>query len=88
MTTDEPTDGAPLDCNELVELATEYLEGAMDLDTRAEFDLHRLECSGCDNYMQQLLTTIDTLRRTTDADDLDPEFRARLLAAFRSEQSK
>jgi hypothetical protein len=35
--------------------------------------------------VEQFRTTIDTLRRMSD-DDLDPAFRARLLAAFRDVQ--
>ncbi|MGW0159238.1 anti-sigma factor family protein [Mycobacterium sp. NPDC003323] len=71
-----------MDCNELVELVTAYLEGALDLDTRARFDIHLTECDGCDNYLQQLQTTVDTLGRV-DSGELDPAFRDRLLAAFR-----
>ncbi|MGV0742429.1 anti-sigma factor family protein [Mycolicibacterium sp. XJ870] len=69
-------------CNELVELVTAYLEGSLDLDTRARFDAHLLECDGCENYLQQLRATAATLGRVA-ADDLDPAFRARLLDAFR-----
>ena len=29
-----------MDCNELVELVTAYLDGSLDPDTRARFDLH------------------------------------------------
>jgi anti-sigma factor RsiW len=72
-------------CNQLVELVTAYLEGAMDVETRARFDMHMLECPPCDDYVEQFRTTIDTLRRMSD-DDLDPAFRARLLAAFRDVQ--
>jgi anti-sigma factor RsiW len=71
-----------MNCDELVELATAYLEQVLDPEARAEFDLHVLECPGCENYLQQLLTTIDTLNRTSD-DQLDPDFRQRLLQAFR-----
>ena len=38
-----------MDCNELVELVTAYLDGALDPDTRARFDTHLLECEGCEN---------------------------------------
>jgi hypothetical protein len=37
-----------MDCNELVELVTAYLEGALDLDTRARFEVHLTECDGSD----------------------------------------
>ena len=61
----------PMDCNELVELVTAYLDQALDLETRARFDMHLLECDGCENYLQQLRTTIGTLNQISD-DQLDP----------------
>lgn len=72
----------PIDCNELVELVTAYLDGALDLDTRARFDVHLTECDGCDNYLQQLRTTVETLGKV-GGDELDPAFRDRLMTAFR-----
>lgn len=72
----------PMDCNELVELVTAYLDDALDLDTRARFDVHLTECDGCDNYLQQLRTTVETLGKV-GGDELDPAFRDRLMTAFR-----
>lgn len=70
-----------MDCNELVELVTAYLDGSLDPDTRARFDLHLLECDGCENYLQQFRATITTLNNVGDA--LDPTFRDKLMNAFR-----
>ena len=72
----------PMDCNELVELITDYLEGALDDETRARFDDHLQGCNGCENYLQQCRATVATLGKVRD-DQLDPAFRDRLLAAFR-----
>ncbi|NTY63616.1 zf-HC2 domain-containing protein [Mycolicibacterium sphagni] len=72
----------PMDCNELVELVTAYLDGSLDLQTRARFDLHLLDCDGCENYLQQLRVTIDTVGRISD-EQVDPQFRTKLLNAFR-----
>nr|WP_205267754.1 zf-HC2 domain-containing protein [Mycolicibacterium sphagni] len=71
-----------MDCNELVELVTAYLDGSLDLQTRARFDLHLLDCDGCENYLQQLRVTIDTVGRISD-EQVDPQFRTKLLNAFR-----
>ncbi|NTY63385.1 anti-sigma factor [Mycolicibacterium sphagni] len=71
-----------MDCNELVELVTAYLDGALDLDTRARFDTHLLECDGCENYLEQFRSTIKTLGSVSD-EQLDPVYRNRLLDAFR-----
>lgn len=71
-----------MDCNELVELVTAYLDGALDPDTRARFELHLLDCDGCDGYLEQFQSTIKTLG---DVDEkLDPVYRDRLLDAFRN----
>ena len=51
----------PMDCNELVELVTAYLDEALDPDTRARFDAHLTECEGCENYLQQFRATVRTL---------------------------
>ena len=50
-----------MDCNELVELVTAYLDGDLDVENRARFDLHLLECDGCENYLQQFRSTVDTV---------------------------
>ena len=71
----------PMDCRDLVELVTAYLDGSLDPDTRARFDLHLLDCDGCDNYLQQFRVTVETLGKT--GDDVDPAFRSRLMDAFR-----
>ena len=71
-----------MDCNELVELVTAYLDGSLDPDTRARFDLHLLECDGCENYLQQFRETVQTVGRIRDH-ELDPAFRGRLLDAFK-----
>ena len=72
----------PLDCAELVELVTAYLDGSLDADTRERFDLHLADCDGCENYLQQFRATVNTLGRIAET-DLDPGFRDRLLKAFR-----
>ena len=71
-----------MDCNELVELVTAYLDGALDADTRARFDMHLLECDGCANYLQQFRETVRTVGKIRN-EELDPAFRNRLLDAFK-----
>lgn len=72
----------PMDCNELVELVTAYLDESLDPETRSRFDMHLLDCDGCENYLQQFRVTVRTLGTIPDG-QLDPDFRARLLDAFR-----
>ena len=73
----------PMDCNELVELVTAYLDDALDDETRARVEAHLADCDGCANYVQQFRQTVRTLGRISE-DQLDPAFRSRLLQAFRN----
>ncbi|KDF01839.1 transmembrane anti-sigma factor [Mycolicibacterium aromaticivorans JS19b1 = JCM 16368] len=71
-----------MDCNELVELVTAYLDGSLDSTDRARFDEHLLDCDGCENYLQQFRVTIATVGRIRH-EHIDHDFRAKLLNAFR-----
>jgi anti-sigma factor RsiW len=71
-----------MDCNDLVELVTAYLDDALDADTKARFESHLLDCDGCENYLQQFRETVHTVGSIRD-DELDPAFRSRLLDAFK-----
>jgi anti-sigma factor RsiW len=81
------TDGtAELSCQELVELVTDYLEGALPEAERARFEDHLAICEGCRTYLHQMRTTIRVVGRLT-TDDLDPEAESALLEAFRAWKS-
>lgn len=82
--TDDVTGVSPsgLTCRELVELVTDYLEGALPEHERARFDAHLAQCDGCRRHLAQMRAAISTLGRLRD-DDLPPELRDRLLTAFR-----
>ena len=71
-----------LSCQEIVELVTEFLEGAMDSPLRAAFDAHLAKCDGCTEYLDQIQATI-RIAGTIEPEALLPQFRAGLLAAFR-----
>jgi anti-sigma factor RsiW len=45
-------------CQELVELVTDYFDGALDEATHAEFDAHLAVCPGCVTYLKQMRTTV------------------------------
>jgi anti-sigma factor RsiW len=68
-------------CDQLVELVTDYLEGALDEAAVTEFDAHLAECPGCGEYMVQMRQTARTLGRVT-LDGLPDAARARLLETF------
>jgi anti-sigma factor RsiW len=75
-------DGAPMSCQELVELVTDYLEGALDDDTRIRFDHHIGLCPGCETYLRQMQETAARLG-SIPAESLPAEAQTALLDAFR-----
>jgi anti-sigma factor RsiW len=68
-------------CTELVELVTEYLEGALSRRERKRFEAHIAGCEGCTAYLAQFRETI-RLAGALREEDVSPEARASLLAAF------
>jgi anti-sigma factor RsiW len=71
-----------LSCRELVELVTDYLEGALPRCEQARFEQHIDLCDGCWAYVEQMRRTIALSGRLA-AEDLSPEAQAALLEAFR-----
>jgi anti-sigma factor RsiW len=71
-----------LSCQELVELVTDYLEGALPQDDRARFDEHVDGCTGCREYLAQMRTTIEVTGALQPA-DLSSKAQQALLEAFR-----
>jgi len=72
-----------LTCQELVEIVTDYLEGAMTAEERARFEEHLGMCTGCQNHVEQMRRTIRALGRLTEQ-TIAPEARRDLLDIFRN----
>jgi anti-sigma factor RsiW len=72
----------PLACQEMVELVTAYLEGALDPPDAARFEAHLADCDGCTRYVEQMRQTIAALGRIPP-ESLSPQAEAALLEAFR-----
>jgi len=71
-----------LSCQELVELVTDYLEGALPSELHERFERHIAHCSGCQAYLHQVHATIRATG-TLSVDSLSPEAERALLDAFR-----
>ena len=69
-------------CRELVELVTDYLEGALTADRRELFEEHLLRCEDCATYVDQMRRTQRALGALTE-ESISPEARDALLRAFR-----
>jgi anti-sigma factor RsiW len=75
-----------LSCLQLVELVTDYLEGALSRSDRARFERHIAGCPNCTAYLDQMRRTIAVLGRLEE-ESLPPAARDELLAAFRDWKS-
>jgi anti-sigma factor RsiW len=71
-----------LTCREIVELLTDYLEGALSEPARARVDAHLTTCPDCTAYVAQMRTTIGLLGRLRE-DDVPPSVLDELARAFR-----
>ena len=72
----------PMSCKELVEVITDYLEGALSTADRARFEEHLAECPHCVNYLEQMRASVRTLGRLTEG-SIPSEARQELLRVFR-----
>jgi Putative zinc-finger len=69
-------------CREVVELATEYLEGAMTPAQMTAFELHLNFCDGCFRFVDQVRGTAATARVLSE-EQIPAELKSKLLSAFR-----
>jgi anti-sigma factor RsiW len=70
-----------MSCRELVELVTDYLDGALPAADAARFEEHIEQCHWCARYLEQMRVTIATVGRI-DEESISGEARTTLLAAF------
>ena len=69
-------------CQELVEVITDYLEGALSDRDRARFEAHLAVCTKCQTYVEQFRLVIAGSGRI-HSEELSAQARAELVAAFR-----
>ena len=69
-------------CQQMVELITDYLEGALGRSQRRRFEAHLAGCEHCTEYLEQMRATIRLTGRLR-AEDLSPEMREEFGALYR-----
>jgi anti-sigma factor RsiW len=77
------TDIDELTCQELVELVTKYLEGALSPAERTRFEAHLTMCDGCSRYLEHMRRTIRLVGKLSE-ETIAPEAEQALLQVFRS----
>jgi anti-sigma factor RsiW len=80
--TSTPATYDDLSCQELVELVTDYFEGAMPDELRLRFERHIERCTGCRAYVEEMRQTIRATGSVT-VGAVTPEAERALLEAFR-----
>ncbi len=73
---------APFVCQQMVELITDYLEGALTRSQRRRFDAHIAGCEHCTEYLEQMRKTIRLTGRLR-TEDLTAEMRKEFAAIYR-----
>jgi anti-sigma factor RsiW len=74
-------------CQEMVELITDYLEGALSRSQRRRFDAHIAGCEHCAEYLEQMRATIRLAGRLS-AEDLTPEMQEEFAELYRQWRSE
>ena len=74
---------APIECQELVEYVTDYLDDAVSAELRARIDHHLASCDGCTEFLRQMRQTA-AAARGIEVEKLGDDVRASLLEAFRT----
>jgi len=72
-----------MNCRQVVELMTEYIEGTLSIDERTRFEEHIAGCDGCRAYLAQMRTARQLARRRAD-EPIPPTLERELLDAFRN----
>lgn len=76
------TPAAAFACRDVVEVMTDYLEGALPAAEARRLERHLATCPGCSEYLRQIRTIAGALGGLGE-DALPREMRDGLIAAFR-----
>jgi len=71
-----------LACQEMVELVSDYLEGALTRSQRRRFEAHLAGCENCTEYLRQMRATI-RLTGSLTAEDMTAQMHAELTELYR-----
>jgi anti-sigma factor RsiW len=79
--------GSELACRQMVELITDYLEGALSRSQRRRFESHLEGCEHCTEYLAQMRATIRLTGRL-QTEDLTPAMRDEFSEIYRRWRSE
>jgi predicted anti-sigma-YlaC factor YlaD len=74
-------------CRELVEVVTDFLEGALPVEERDLVERHLAMCTWCQTYLDQMQHALAVAGRLRE-DDVPPPMLDALVRAFRAQRAR
>ena len=71
-------------CQEMIEVVTDYLDGALPGEERDRYERHLSYCAGCATYFEQMRETITQTGMVAREESLPPGLRDEIVAQFRN----
>ena len=68
----------------MIEVVTNYLDGALPPEEQQRFERHLSYCAGCSTYVDQMRETIRQTGIVPREESLPPELREGIIAQFRT----
>jgi predicted anti-sigma-YlaC factor YlaD len=68
----------------MIEVVTDYLEGALPSEERERYERHLSYCAGCGAYFEQMRETITLTGTVAREEALPPALREDIVAQFRN----
>jgi len=69
-------------CKEVVELATDFTDGALTASKMARFEMHLNFCDGCFTFVNQIRAAAEVAGQLSE-EQIPEDTKAKLLTAFR-----
>jgi predicted anti-sigma-YlaC factor YlaD len=82
----EHLDSSDIECRQIAELLTDYLEDRLPSATRELIDWHIDGCGPCVAFLNTFRSTVRAVRTLADPPAVPPELKQRLIAVLRSTQ--
>jgi anti-sigma factor RsiW len=76
-----------MNCRQVVELMTDYLDGTLSAADRAQFEKHIAGCDGCTAYLAQLRATREVVGRLA-GEPIPTALEDELVKAFKGWRSR
>jgi anti-sigma factor (TIGR02949 family) len=77
-----------LSCQEMIEVVTNYLDGALPPDELQRFERHLSYCVGCGTYLEHMRETIRQTGMVRRETSLPPTLREHIVAQFRASKRR